>query len=128
MNSKFLITSILSISAMVFIPSCTEKRTTEVSLKSDFTAAAKGSTTAEVPDDVEKLRFTMNVELYEGIFTYILVSPSDDTIKNEIFTGYGNHKLNELLTLEPGIWKMAYTISNNEDLTPEGSFKLTLSY
>jgi hypothetical protein len=113
---------------IILISGCEVKRTSKVTLKDDFKTASKGSTIAEIPNNAEQIRFTLNIELLEGVFNYLLISPSNDTIRNETFTRYGNHKINEFLPLEPGNWKMAYTITNFEDLAPEGSFEMTITY
>ena len=113
---------------LILTSGCEVTRTSKVTLKADFKAASKGSTIAEIPDNAEQVRFTFNIEFLEGVFNYLLISPSDDTIKNETFTRNGDHKIDEFLPLEPGTWKMAYTITNFEDLAPEGSFDMAITY
>lgn len=113
---------------LLLTSSCEVKRTSKVTLNADFKAESTGSTIAEIPDNVDQIRFTFDIELLEGVFNYVLITPSDDTIKNETFTRYGNHKIDEFLKFEPGTWKMAYTITKFDTYVPSGSFSMAIIY
>lgn len=116
------------VAVLAITSACEEQRKTEISLGFDFTKATSGYTYAEVSDNVEIVTVKAEFDLQEGILEALIIDPDGDTIVNKRYVSYGKEKIEEKIAAKAGDWYMGYSITDNDGLTPEGSFKMTIRY